>query len=175
MTADEIITILGLKPLPDEGGMYKESTAADEKITSGMLPGRYKEAHPFYSNIYYLLTDKADSFSALHKLKSDETWHFYSGDPLELLLLYPDGRSETIVMGSDLPAGHRPQVRIPRNIWQGARLIKGGAYALTGMSVAPGYIASDFTLGDRTRLISLYPDRIPEIMGLTRNTKRSNN
>ena len=76
--------------------------------------------------IYYLVTDAADGFSALHRLPTDEVYHFYLGDPVEQLLLHPDGRSEVVMLGPDLAAGQHVQHVAPRDAWQGTRLRDGG-------------------------------------------------
>jgi predicted cupin superfamily sugar epimerase len=79
-----------------------------------------------------------DTFSALHRLASDEVFHFYLGDPVEMLQVWPDGSHRVVLIGTDLAAGERPQVVVPRGIWQGARLRPGGRFALLGTTVAPG-------------------------------------
>jgi len=154
MNADEIIEILGLKPLPKEGGFFVETYRADESVNG--LPGRYKdERRAFSTAIYYLLTP--DSFSAMHRVRTDEIFHFYAGDRVEMLQLFNDGTGKVVGLGSDLEAGLRPQVVVPRETWQGARLVDGGRFALLGATVAPGFEFSDFELGIRKDLLRLYP------------------
>ena len=68
----------------------------------------------------------------MHRLVTDEVFHFYAGDPCEMIRLYPDGSGETVLFGNDLTLGQRPQVRVPRNVWQGMRLLPGGTFALMG-------------------------------------------
>ena len=154
MNADEIIEILGLKPLPKEGGFFVENYRADERVNG--LPGRYKdERRAFSTAIYYLLTP--DSFSAMHRVRTDEIFHFYAGDRVEMLQLFSDGTGKVVGLGSDLKAGLRPQVVVPRETWQGARLVDGGRFALLGATVAPGFEFSDFELGTRKDLVRLYP------------------
>jgi predicted cupin superfamily sugar epimerase len=168
LTAAEIIQLLGLEPLPQEGGLFRQSYRAAEAIPAVALPPRYGTPRRFCTAIYYLLTDAPDSFSALHRLKTDEIYHFYLGDPAEMLLLHPSGGAERIVLGSDLAAGQRVQFVVPAGAWQGSRLIRGGRYALLGTTMAPGYEQDDFELGSRERLLREYPAQAELIRGLTR-------
>jgi predicted cupin superfamily sugar epimerase len=169
LTADEVIAHLGLVPLPAEGGYYRETYRASEALAPGALPARYPTTRALGSAIYYLLRD--EDFSALHRLRTDEVYHFYLGHPVELLLLLPDGRDELVHLGTDLAVGQRPQVVVPRGVWQGSRLIApaaAGAYALMGTTMAPGYDLADFELGEREPLQARYPGRAELIAALTR-------
>src|SRR6185369_1787456 len=115
--------------------------------------------------IYYLLTP--DTFSALHRLPADELFHFYSGDPVEMLQLAPDGSGRVVLIGNDLEAGQRPQVVVPRGTWQGCRLLAGGKVALLGTTVAPGFEFSHYEGGVRMELSAGYPDFSELITALT--------
>jgi predicted cupin superfamily sugar epimerase len=168
LNADLIIELLGLVPLPEEGGLFRQTYRAAEVIPAAALPPRYGAPRRLSTAIYYLLTDDPDSFSALHRLKTDEIYHFYLGDPVEMLLLHPDGRNERVVLGQDLAAGQRVQIVVPVGSWQGSRLIRGGRYALLGTSMAPGYEKEDFELGSREALLRDYPDQAEFIWALTR-------
>lgn len=170
VTAHDIIRHLRLEPLPDEGGLFRRAYRASEDHPSGSLPARYRGSRPHGSAIYYLLTDESDSFSALHRLRTDEVYHFYLGDPVALTLLHPDGRSEVRVLGPDLLNGQHVQTVVKRGTWQGSRLVPDGAWALLGTTMAPGFDAADFELGDRARLIERYPDQEKTIGSLTRGT-----
>jgi hypothetical protein len=167
LTADRVIALLGLAPLPQEGGHFRESYRANERIARDCLPARYTDTRPFGSAIYYLLRE--DTFSALHRLQSDEVYHFYLGQPVEMLLLYPDGRDETLILGPDLEAGQRVQAVAPRGVWQGSRLAHAtpGGFALLGTTMAPAYDAADFALGERAALLAAYPQRAELIRALT--------
>ena len=169
LTAAQLIQHLDLKPLPIEGGYFKQTYRADETLPRQALPARYRRDKPFSSAIYYLLTSAPDSFSALHTLPTEEIFHFYLGDPVEMLLLYPEGRSERMVLGHDLL--HRQQVQfvVPRGVWQGSRLIPTGRWALLGTTMAPGFDAGDYVGGDRDTLVGRYPDRAELIRKLTRS------
>src|SRR5207249_3960045 len=98
---------------------------------------RYSGDRSVSTAIYYLLTP--GTFSALHRLKSDEIFHFYAGSPVKMLQLHEDGRGEEIILGSDVLAGQQPQVLVRRGVWQGSYLLPGGEFALLGCTVAPGF------------------------------------
>jgi len=165
MTVERLKKLLNLVPLPVEGGLFSETYRSSEKVPQASLPSRYSGDRVFGTAIYYLLTP--DTFSALHRLKSDEIYHFYLGGPVTLLLLRPDGESEIITLGQDIGAGQRVQAVVPRGSWQGSFLQPGGAFALLGTTMAPGFDPADFEIGDRRRLISSYPDQQPLIERLT--------
>ena len=166
--AEEIIRHLKLEPLPVEGGWFRQTLCSPEKIPADALPTRYSGEKPFGTVIYFLLTDEPDCFSALHRLPTDETYHFYFGDPVELLLLHPGGRSEPVVLGHDLLGGQHVQVTVPHGVWQGSRLLPGGKFALMGTTMAPGFTPGDFTGGDREELIKQFPKEAGRIRALTR-------
>ena len=166
MDAERIIEILGLTPHPTEGGYFVETYRSDETIPRGVLPARYPSDKAFSTAIYYLL--EPATFSAMHRLASDEVYHFYLGDAVEMLLLHPDGSHRIVNLGTDLEAGQRPQVMVPRGVWQGSRLVPGGAYALMGTTVAPGFDYPDYEHGERAALVSHYPECATLIKELTR-------
>jgi predicted cupin superfamily sugar epimerase len=165
MTAEEIIALLKLKPHPKEGGFFAETYRAGEAIPPGALPSRYVGPRAFGTAIYYLLT--AGTISAMHRLQSDEVFHFYLGDPVEMLQLLPDGTGRTIMLGNDLTVGMRPQVIVARGVWQGSRLVDGGKFALLGCTVAPGFDFADYEHGRRDDLIGSHPRFRERIMALT--------
>ena len=167
LTAEEIIEHLALEPLPIEGGLYRQSYVASEEIAAGALPARYGRAKSLCTAIYYLLTDRPESFSALHRLPTDEVYHFYLGDPVEMLLLLPERRSKWIVLGQDLLAGQHVQVVVPAGVWQGSRLAEGGHFALMGTTMAPGFDQQDYKGGEREQLCAQYPERADRIRRLT--------
>lgn len=165
MDARVIIERLGLKPLAVEGGYFRETYRGEETIPADALPNRYGGERAFLTAIYYLLTP--DTFSEIHRLASCEIFHFYMGDPVEMLLLRPDGSHSVITIGTDLEAGQVPQVVVPAGVWQGSRLKEGGAYALMGTTVAPAFDYADYESGDRASLISQYPACANLITALT--------
>lgn len=154
-TAEELIAFLGLKPHPREGGFYRETYRSADRFEASLLPSRYGTERSAGTAIYYLLTK--DTFSALHRLRTDEVFHFYLGDPVEMLQLLPDGTGRLITLGHDLFAAQSPQVVVPRGVWQGSSLKKGGAFALLGATVAPGFDFADYEAGDGERLTTQYP------------------
>ncbi|GMR10492.1 MAG: cupin domain-containing protein [Anaerolineae bacterium] len=168
LTAEEIIAHLTLEPLRVEGGLFRQTYAARDEIPAAALPERYGRAKSLCTAIYYLLTDRPHSFSALHRLPTDEVYHFYLGDPVEMLLLQPEGRSELVILGQDLLAGQHVQVVVPAGVWQGSRLLGGARYALMGTTMAPGYDDLDYEEGDAVQLERLYPDRATLIRQLSR-------
>lgn len=167
-TAEQVIQHLGLIPLPVEGGMYLQTYKSSESIPHVALPSRYRADKPFGGAIYYLLTDDPDSFSALHVLPTDEIFHFYLGDPVEMLNLYPDGNSQRIILGHDLLNGQTVQHVVPQGVWQGCYLMPPGKYALMGTTMAPAFTAGDYTGGERETLIRQYPHEADLIRRLTR-------
>lgn len=105
--------------------------------------------------------------STLHRLKTDEVWHFYLGDPLEMTLLFQDGSSRQVILGQDLFNGQQVQFAVPRGAWQGARLLPGGSFALVGTTMAPGFTNEDYEPGDRAELLAQYPHERERILALT--------
>src|SRR5688500_14007189 len=147
LSPEQVIDLLGLKPLPDEGGMFTQHFA-DEHSTA----------------IYFLV--RRDDFSAIHRLSGPEVYHFYLGDPIQMLLLYPGGRVERPVLGLDLVRGHRPAVAVPEGVWQGSECT--GEWSLVGATMAPGFRTEMFEMGVREELIAIYPEAASEISRLTR-------
>jgi hypothetical protein len=168
ITPEQIIEMFNLDTLPIEGGLFFRTYCAPETIRREQLPGRYPVDKPFGTAIIYLLTTDPDSFSALHKLPTDEVYHFYLGGPVELLQLHPDGHSERIILGQDLLNGQKVQHVVPRDVWQGSHLIPGGQFALLGTTMAPGYTHEDYIGGDPDELIAAYPQWETLIEQLTR-------
>jgi len=166
LTAEKIIEFFAMRPLPQEGGFYIETYRCREKISQMALPERYTGDRNLGTAILYLLTP--DTFSALHRVRSDEIFHFYLGDPVTMLQLHPDGASEVITLGQDILRGQRVQVTVPQDSWQGCFLDKGGRFALMGTTIAPGFEAADFELASRQDLLQNYPGRSDLIIQLTR-------
>ena len=166
LTADQIIALLNLTPHPKEGGYFIETYRSSETIPEKTLPSRYKGIRSFATAIYYLLTP--ETFSAMHRLQSDEIFHFYLGDPVEMLQLWPDGSGRLVILGSDILRGMQPQVVVPRGVWQGAKLFKNGKFALLGTTVSPGFEFADYEYGQRDELIQSYPQFREWIIALTK-------
>jgi hypothetical protein len=165
MNADALIDKLGLEPLPWEGGYYRETWRSDDMVPAGAAPERYGGGRCFGTAIYYLLTP--GTTSAMHRVASDEIFHFYLGDPVTMLRLHPDGREDIVTLGPDIAAGQAVQCIVPRGIWQGACLAEGGKFALMGCTVSPGLEFQDFELGEREELLARYPGHPDLIRRLT--------
>jgi hypothetical protein len=165
--AEELKRMLGLEPHPREGGWFRQTWKAEETIPVAALPGRYKDARSAGTAIYYLL--ETGNFSEMHKLASDEVFHFYLGDAVEMLQLGPDGTGKRVMLGRDLARGEFLQTVVPQGVWQGSRLIEGGRVALLGCTVSPGFDYADYASGTREELVRGWPDWAGSIEGLTRN------
>ncbi len=163
-----IVDFFGLGPLPREGGLFRRTYLSDEWIPKEALPMRYTKDKAFGSAILYLYTTEPDCFSAMHQLKTDEIYHFYLGDPVKMLLLYPDGSSEHVILGKDIFHGQRIQFVVKRGVWQGSYLLEGGIFALIGTTMAPSYDDEDCFIGKRAELIKKYPNESRLIERLTR-------
>jgi predicted cupin superfamily sugar epimerase len=168
MTADEIIKKFELVPLPSEGGYYKETYRSDiPKINAAEFQIESSSSRNACTAILYLVIPK--SFSALHKVKSDEIFHFHGGDAVEMIQIDNAGKLTRFIMGTDLAAGDLPQVVVPRGVWQGLRLNDGGKWALMGTTVAPGFEFEDFALGDRDLLRKQFPQHSDDIIRFSRD------
>ena len=164
-TAEELITMLDQRPLPSEGGYYRETYRSADGVARSALPAPYATDKAAGTAIYYLLTP--DSFSVLHRLSTDEIFHFYLGDAVEMLQLFPDGQGRVVTLGADLRAAQSPQVVVPCGVWQGSSLVKGGRFALLGTTMAPGFDFADYEGGERATLLAQYPAFAERICELT--------
>lgn len=165
LDVNEVIRYLGLSPHPKEGGWFVETYRSVESIPRSALPTRYAADRSFGTAIYYLLTP--DTRSEVHRLASDEVFHFYAGDPVRMVNLHPDGSSDVVVLGSHVLDDERVQHVVPHGTWQGAHLVDGGSWALLGCTVAPGFDYTDYEAADRAELLKRYPDRRELILRLT--------
>ena len=164
-TAQEIIDRLALQPHP-EGGHFRESYRSEQVIASQETPGKFPGGRSFATAVYFLL--HGDDFSALHRIRSDEIWHFYQGSSLTICSIDPTGALWRDRLGSDIIAGERPQVVVRAGSWFGAFLHDSSSYALLGCTVAPGFDFRDFEMGRRDRLLSEFPHHADLIRRLTR-------
>lgn len=160
MTAQEIKALLRLDPHPVEGGFYRRTYTAPGAVD---LP---RGVRAYGTAIYYLL--ETGTFSEMHVLESDEIFHFYLGDPVEMLQLHPDGRSTVLTLGPDLAAGQNVQVVVPAGVWQGTRLLGDGKVALLGCSVTPGFDFADYRTEPYEELAAKWPGQAERIRLLTR-------
>jgi predicted cupin superfamily sugar epimerase len=151
--ADVYIEKLQLTPHP-EGGYFREIYRSDELLKDG-LPDRYKGNRSFSTSIYFLL--KGEQKSLLHKLKSDEIWHFYDGSPVKLYTIDSKGKVSQRLLGRNIDEGESMQLVIKRGYWFCAEVSDENSFSLFGCTVAPGFDFSDFELGERKELLKLYP------------------
>ncbi|MGW7423153.1 cupin domain-containing protein [Streptomyces sp. NPDC054813] len=156
MTPDDLIAHYDLEPIPREGGLFRQTWAGPERA----------DGRPEGTAIVGLLV--ADDFSALHRLPTDEIWHHYLGDPLNLLLLAPDGTTRTPVLGPDLRAGQQIQLTVPAGTWMGGRVAPSGAWTLFGCTMAPGFTFEGYEHGNAAYLTARYPSEAARITGLCR-------
>ena len=160
MTADQIKTLLKLQPHPIEGGFFRRTYTSAGSVD---LP---RGSRAIGTAIYYLL--EPGTFSEMHVLDSDEIFHFYIGDPVEMLQLLPDGRSAVFTLGPDLAAGQHVQLVVPAGVWQGTRLVGDGRVALLGCSLTPGFDFADYRNAGAEELIAKWPQEAKRIRELTR-------
>lgn len=161
MTPAEIKALLHLEPHPIEGGSFRRTYTSAGNVN---LP---RGVRPQGTAIYYLL--EPGTFSEMHVLSSDEIFHFYLGDPVEMLQLHPSGGSAVLTLGQDLEAGQEVQLVVPAGVWQGTRLIGNGQVALLGCTVTPGFDFSDYRSGHYAELVQEWPARSDLIRALTRS------
>ncbi|MCF7734450.1 MAG: cupin domain-containing protein [Akkermansiaceae bacterium] len=159
---ERLIAKLDLRQLPREGGWFRQTWTATPAVAGDRSAG---------TAIYFLITP--EDFSAFHRLATDEVWHFYAGDPVELVELDPKTRTKRRVqLGADVLGDAVPQHVVRQGIWQGARLAPGvepvRGWALLGCTLAPGWDEADFILGNRTELLGQFPEAQVEITLLTR-------
>jgi predicted cupin superfamily sugar epimerase len=155
LTATEVIEILKLKPHPEEGGYFAEVYRSTDELPRQIFGDRPVQSRSLSTSIFYLIT--TETFSALHRLQSDEVFHFYIGEAVTMLNLHPDGRIETVTLGSDIRSGQRLQHVVPRGVWQGCFLAQGSGFALMGTTVAPGFDFRDYEAGEAAALERQYP------------------
>ena len=159
--------ILGLVPHPREGGYYVRTYESGELIApEAFADQRYAGARHTATAIYYLL--EPDTFSEMHRLKSDEIFHFYAGDPVDMLQLFEAGGGSIVRIGNRLGEGERPQVIVRRGVWQGSRLAPGGKWALLGCTVSPGFEFEDYEAATREELCAKWPAFVGLLSALTR-------
>ncbi|HKO79557.1 MAG TPA: cupin domain-containing protein [Chitinophagaceae bacterium] len=164
VTARQLIAQYQLQPHP-EGGYYLQTYCSDEKIPVDALPGRFDGDRYFSTAIYFLLEGK--QFSAFHRIKSDELWHFYTGIGLHIYVIHPDGKGEVLKLGNDLSNGYSFQHVVPAGCWFASKPVDENGFSFVGCTVAPGFDFADFEMGERDELLKEYPEYKEWINGLT--------
>ena len=158
-TAEKIIKTLGLAPLSFEGGYFKRTYLSEDIIGAENLPDRFRKIDykNFCSAIYYLITP--ETYSRIHRLPTDEIFHFYLGDPIEMIQINDNEEIKIIKIGNQILDGFTPQVVVPKGSWQGSKLIEGGAFALLGTTMSPAFDIEDFEEPKNTKaFLDKYPN-----------------
>jgi predicted cupin superfamily sugar epimerase len=163
--AKDWVDRLELLPHP-EGGFFKETYRSSTDVSQNALGDAFKGSRSISTGIYYLLT--GTDFSALHRIASDEMWHFYAGSSLRVEGLHPDGSREDWVLSNRIGHG-LPQAIVPAGVWFGSRLVDPEGFALVGCTVSPGFDFGDFEMADRAQLQSAFPVHTKWIESLTRS------
>ncbi|MCH8569094.1 MAG: cupin domain-containing protein [Balneolales bacterium] len=165
----ELINNLELLPHP-EGGYFKENYRSSEKVDLSESEQSFSGPRSFSTAIYYLLG--ADDFSAFHRIKSDELWHFYEGNPIVIHIIHQDGLYEAKYLGKDTAAEQEYQVVVPAGAWFAAEVLSRGenkdAFSLAGCTVSPGFDFDDFELADSYMLCNAFPEHHEIIRRLVR-------
>ncbi|MFA4852120.1 MAG: cupin domain-containing protein [Bacteroidales bacterium] len=162
---DKIILNLKLKPHP-EGGFFRETYRSVGDIKQDSLGSKYKGKRNYSTCIYFLLTSEV--FSAFHRIRQDEIWHFYDGSPISLHIITPGGEYSNTVIGRDIDQGQIPQFIVPGGSWFAATVINKNDYSLVGCTVSPGFDFLDFKLPVRNDLIIKFPQHKKIITKLTK-------
>ncbi|RXK62123.1 cupin domain-containing protein [Lacibacter luteus] len=145
---------LQLHPHP-EGGFYKQTYASSEQVAANALPERFAASRRFSTAIYFLLS--GTDFSAFHRIKSDELWHFYEGEGLEIYVIHPNGEGELLKLGNKLNEGFSFQQLVKAGCWFASKTVDENSYALVGCTVSPGFDFDDFEMAKREELLNEYP------------------
>lgn len=161
MTANDYILHLQLNPHP-EGGFYKETYRCAEAIDFTGFEGKRN-----ISTAIYFLIEKGN-FSALHRIKSDEVWHFYAGDALEVIEIDEVGNLISTLVGNNITKGQLPQYMVKAGRWFGSRVAAGGKFSLVGCTVSPGFDFKDFEMAGREALVAQFPEHATLITEMTR-------
>ncbi len=150
-----------------EGGYFREVYRSVETIPKQSLHERYSGERNHSTSIYFLIT--SDTFSAFHRIKSDETWHFYHGSSITIFIIDENGKYSTVSLGSNPEKDEVFQFTIPHGTWFAASVDEPDSYALIGCTVAPGFQYDDFELGNREEMLKLFPQHEEVIRKFTGN------
>ena len=166
-TAQTYIDALKMEAHP-EGGYFKETYRSLHLMDVAQARGGNPVQRHVSTGIYFLL--EKNNFSAFHKIRSDEMWHFYAGQALEVLEINGRGELGCTRLGPDILGGEVHQHVVPANTWFASRVAAGGSFSLVGCTVAPGFDFADFRLADRAQLSAAFPQHMQTIAGLTRTS-----
>lgn len=157
-----LVTQLDLKPHP-EGGYFKEWYRSPQ---ASLYPQMSGSPRSLCTSIYFLLEE--GQFSALHRIKSDEIWHFYAGNPLEIVEITEDGKWQTTLLGNGLSANEQLTHVVKAGRWFGSRPSQGSTFSLVGCTVAPGFDFADFEMPDQSYFLTQFPHLKEQILAFTR-------
>ncbi|WP_420573148.1 cupin domain-containing protein [Kordia sp.] len=161
----KLVDSLQLLPHP-EGGFYKEVYRSEKMIAKNALPDDFSGDRSYCTSIYFLLT--SENFSAFHRIKQDEIWHFYGGSSLSVHVIDAAGNYTEHKVGMNFNNGEQPQLVVPAGCWFASSVSEENSYAFVGCTVAPGFDFEDFELANRSELTSEYPLHSSIIHRLTR-------
>lgn len=162
---EKLVKSLELLPHP-EGGFYKEVYRSSKTIAKTALPDNFSGDRSYCTSIYFLLT--SENFSAFHRIKQDEIWHFYGGSSLSVHVIDSNGKYTEHHVGMNFEKGEQPQLVVPAGCWFASSVSQKDSYAFVGCTVAPGFDFDDFELANRADLTKEYPQHATIIQQLTR-------
>jgi uncharacterized protein len=154
LSPDEIIRLLDLEPNAT-CGFVRVTFLSKKMIAAGGLPAPLSDGHPLGSALYFMVTPGAPV--RLHRIRNDQLYHYYLGDPLEVFLLHGDGSSERVIVGPDLRNSQRLQLLIPGNTFHTARLVGQRRWFLGASTEWPGVIPADVEIGNLDEIANKYP------------------
>jgi predicted cupin superfamily sugar epimerase len=162
----EIAKQLGLQPHP-EGGYYKEVYRSAGVIPQAAMGSVFNGDRNYATGIYFMLV--GGNFSAFHRIKSDELWHFYDGDACTVYVIHLNGEIEAMRLGRDIANGEVYQAVVPAGAWFASECVNPNGFSLTGCTVSPGFDFADFEMAERDNLINHFPEHADVITKLTRD------
>jgi uncharacterized protein len=168
LTADEMIGLLQLEPNAT-CGFVRVTFVSRLSIAAGGLPAPFADERPSGSALYFMVTQNAPV--RLHRIRNDQLYHYYLGDPLEVFLLHADGRTERVIVGPDLRSGQHVQLLIPGNTFHTARLIGQGRWFLGASTEWPGVVPADVEIGDLGALAKKYPAVAAELSAIAASVR----
>ena len=170
MTADEIRKLLQLEPNAT-CGFVRLTFLSKQSIAPGSLPPPFADGRPLGSALYFMVTPIAPV--RLHRIRNDQLYHYYLGDPIELFLLHADGSTERVIVGPDLRGGQRVQLRIPGNTFHTARLLGRHRWFLGGSTEWPGVVPADVEIGNLDELAGKYPAVATDLRAIAASVRQS--
>jgi len=168
LTADDVRKLLALEPNAT-CGFVKLTFLSPQALAAGALPAPFSDARPVGSALYFMVTPEAPV--RLHRIRNDQLYHYYLGDPIELFLLHPGGSSERIVVGPDIAAGQHVQFLLPGGTFHTARLLGNGRWFLGASTEWPGVIPADVEIGNLDALAAQYPGVAAELRAIAASVK----